>query len=54
MFNFLIILRYFDTLHQLDTFHGWGVPARCMLGVCKPNNQRNGESNMKTFLRKIK
>ena len=56
MFNFLIkkFLCYFDTLGQLGAFHGWGVPAGCMLVVCKPGNQRNGAGNMWKFLRKVK
>ena len=49
MFNFLIMLPFFDTLGQLNAFHGWGVTAGCMLVMCKPGNQRNGEGNMRKF-----
>ena len=52
MFNFLIILRYFYTLGQLGAFHGWGVPAGCMLVVCKPGIQRNGEGNYVEIFKK--
>ena len=45
MFNFLIILRYFDTLVRFGTFLGWGVTAGCILVVGKPGIQRNGEDN---------